>query len=105
MNKRKGRTACNVEEDLSDVLHVRQRLERIQPFLDNNSQSSPFVLVFFADELGVIEQTCDLLVGRIRIEDDVLSEENLRQVVEGPFSGSMLCLFDRRVKENVLRRE
>jgi len=39
------RTACNIQEDLSDVLHPRQRFERMQPFPDDNPERPSFVNV------------------------------------------------------------
>jgi len=76
---------CNVEYDLSDILHVRQRLERVQVFLDDEPQGPWFILIFSIGELGVVEQARNLLVRRIRIEDDILSVQDLGEVVEGPF--------------------
>jgi hypothetical protein len=62
VNQLKTHTACDVEQDLSDILHVRQLLQRVQTFLDDDPQGPSFVLVFPVDDLGPIEQTCHLLV-------------------------------------------
>jgi hypothetical protein len=46
--------------DLSDILHVSQRLEGVQALLDDYSQGTSFVRVFSLSELGIVEQTRDL---------------------------------------------
>ena len=56
-------TTYNIKEDLTDVLHFHQQLERIQPFLDNDVKGMPFVCVVPTSELGILKQMCDRLEG------------------------------------------
>ena len=101
-NRIKLHTASRIKKNLSHIPHARQRLQRIQPLLDDDPQGAPLVLVFSVDELGIVEQPRILLVGRIRLESHILSKQNFREVVDGP-SVSLLRPFDRFAHQLVLR--
>ena len=59
-------TAPNIKEDPTDVLRVLQRLEGMQPFLDDDPEGVPFILEFpSANEPGIIGQTVGQLEGRV----------------------------------------
>ena len=45
-NRIKSHTASGIKQNLGDILYVCQRLERIQPLLDDDPQGTPLVLVF-----------------------------------------------------------
>lgn len=48
------------------------------------------MFVFSINEHGVIKETCDSCAGGVRIENDVLSEEDSGEVLEGPFVSVVL---------------
>ena len=58
----KLRTARNIKQDLGDILHVRQHRDRVQTFLNNDPQSTLFVLVLSVDKIRVFEQARNLPV-------------------------------------------
>ena len=77
----------------------------MQPLLNNDPQRPSLVLVFSVREPGLLEQPFDLRLDRISTQSDILSEQDLREMLERPLvCRRAFCNFDRLGQEFVLRR-
>ena len=98
------RTARNIQEDLANVPHVRQRLQRIQSFLDDHPEGPPLVHKFPIMNLGAFEQTRDRLESRVFIKNDIRCVEHPREVHRGPLPIRLLRFLARLLQEIHLSR-
>jgi hypothetical protein len=58
-----ARTTCDVDENLSNFLHIPERLERVQLFLNDNPEDMPLIHKLATHDRGarVLEQFRDRL--------------------------------------------